>query len=162
MSEEGSFIWKLARAWDVQYTPIGGGNLWTVLSPNSEANGWTTIHDLALIYLHLAHQTDGELSDAEVHAIARKLSEWIPDADEARVLGVVQESVQAYIQGSEKRLFEDSVKALERCMPSHQRSAMFEDLHFVANADGGMSQHERDTIERLARLWRVKLNEQES
>lgn len=162
---EGSFIGELARAWDVRVEEAGdGAQSWSVLNghgngnDNESAGGWTPIHDLALVYLQLAHGTDEEIVDSEVDAIAQKINEWLPDAENAQVLQVVREAMHAYVQGPDKRIFEDSVDTLKKVVPTHQRAALLADLHFVASADGRITKKEREMIERLTEAWDVELS----
>ncbi len=153
--EEGSFIGDLARAWDVHIDePVADDNPWTVFEGNGE-NGWTPLHDLALVYLHLAHRTDDDLDSKEVDAISRSLSEWAPGVGDDHALDVVQSAMHAYVQGPDKRLFEDSVEALKKSVPEHQRTALLSDLQKIAQSDGNVSPEEQDVIERLTRAWTV-------
>jgi uncharacterized tellurite resistance protein B-like protein len=162
---EGSFIGELARAWDVHVEEDGdGAQSWSVLNGNGNDNGhgseggWTPVHDLALVYLELAHGTDDEIVNSEVDAIAQKINEWIPDAENSQVLQVVREAMHAYVQGPDKRLFEDSVDMLKKVVPAHQRAALLADLHFVASADGSISEKEQEMIDRLTNAWDVELS----
>lgn len=153
--EEGSFIGDLARAWDVHIeAPVADDNPWTVLRGSGE-NGWTPLHDLALVYLHLAHRTDEDLDSKEIDAISRSLSEWAPGVEDEGALDIVQSAMHAYVQGPDKRLFEDSVEALKTAVPSHQRAALLSDLREIAQSDGSVSGEEHDVIERLMRAWSV-------
>lgn len=156
LHEEGTFIGELARLWDVHDAAVGGGaaSPWTVFTVNGGAeNGWSPLHDLALIYLHFAHRTDQDLDTKEVEAISRTLSEWAPGVEEDRVLNIVQSAMGAYVQGPDKRLFEESVESLRRSVPTHQRPSLLADLREIAYADGDVSDEERTMIERLAKAW---------
>lgn len=162
---EGSFIGELARAWDVHVEEDGdGAQSWSVLNGNGNGNGhgsesgWTPVHDLALVYLELAHGTDDEIVNSEVDAIAQKINEWLPDAENSQILQVVREAMHAYVQGPDKRLFEDSVDTLRRVVPAHQRAALLADLHFVASADGIITEKEQEMIDRLTHAWDAELS----
>lgn len=157
LHEESVFISDLARMWGVHVDLEGERAVpWSVLIDNgTSANGWSPLHDLALVYLHLAHRTDADLDTKEVEAIARTLNEWTPDIAEDRVLNVVQGAMHAYVQGPDKRLFEDSIDALKHSVPTHQREALLHDLQQIAEADGKVVPEERDVIRRLARAWEV-------
>ncbi len=168
---EGSFIGELARAWEVQVEVEGNGaRSWSVLnghgqgSENGNAeNGssWTAVHDLALVYLELAHGTDEDIVDSEVDAIAQKINEWLPDAERSQILQVVREAMHAYVQGPDKRLFDDSVDTLKNVVPTHQRAALLADLNYVASADGGITEREQQMIDRLTQAWDVSLRDAE-
>lgn len=155
LSEEGSFIGDLARAWEIRIDdPVTDESPWTVLV-GAGKNGWTPLHDLALVYLHLAHRTDEDLDSKEVDAISRSLSEWAPGVEEEQALDIVQGAMHAYVQGPDKRLFEDSVEALKKAVPVHQRAALLSDLQEIAQSDGSVSSEEREIIQRLTRSWGV-------
>lgn len=162
---EGSFIGELARAWGVHINDDDTGP-WSILNGNGNGNGeehagWSPVHDLALVYLEIVHGTDADIRESEVDAIARKLHEWLPDAEDEDVLKVVHAAMQAYVQGPDKRLFEDSVENLKKVVPPHQRTALLADLNYVARSDGGMSENEQALIERLARAWGIEHSDAE-
>ncbi len=155
---EGSFIGELARAWDVHVTDEDA-RPWSVLNGNgndADHPGWSPVHDLALIYFEIVHGTDDDVRESEVDAVVKKIREWLPDADDSGVLKVVHEAMHAYVQRPDKRLFEDSVNSLRKVVPAHQRSALLADLHFVARADGSISEKEQAMIDKLAAAWDIE------
>src|SRR5690606_23554502 len=96
LHEEHTFIAQLARAWNVHPNDSGdeAGRRWSILcqdglSQDGQHGDWTPLHDLALLYISLAHSTDDELATAEVEAITQKLNEWLPGAREVDVLNIV-------------------------------------------------------------------------
>lgn len=153
--DESSFIGELAGAWNVRAGEAARARTpWSILNGDHEgAEGWSHVHDLALIYVTLAHSTDDDLSDSEVDAIVAKLHEWMPSATEKEVLHVVRDALTVYAQGRDQRSFTESVEALRDSVPSHQRGVLLEDLRDVAAADGGTSEGEERLIDRLARAW---------
>lgn len=155
---EGSFIGELAQAWDVHVSEEDDSKTWSILNGNGNENGWTAVHDLALVYLEIAHRTDDDIVESEVDAIAKKINEWLPDAENSEIMTVVRDAVHAYVQGPDKRLFEDSVETLKKVVPPHQRAALLADLNYVANADGRVTEKERAMIERLTNAWNVELS----
>lgn len=161
LSEESTFIEQLTKAWGVHVNdrPDEDGRKWSILSQDGRTGEWTPLHDLALVYTTLAHSTDDDLSIDEVSAITEKLREWMPDAKEVDVLNVVQEAMQAYSQGPDKRVFAESVEAVRKFVPEHQRPALLADLRYVAEADGEMLEQERALIERLSKAWEVAAEE---
>lgn len=151
---EGSFIKSLEDAWELH--PVAGDaepTSFSVVDQSEQYGGWTALHDLALIYLTLAHSTDHELTTEEVDAITGKISEWMPDAADSDVMLVVQGAMNVYAQGPDKRAFAESVDAVRRLVPEHQRQSLLDDLEAVANADGGISDNERVLIDRLREAW---------
>lgn len=154
--EENSFIAELAELWEVGSTPEEdvAERKWSILDEaERDQKGWTAIHDLALIYLTLAHQTDRYLSSEEIRAITDKLNEWLPDADDSEVLQVVKEALRIYVQNPERGVFDDAVESVKRAVPQHQRDAVLEDLRYVAGADEQLLEQEQAMIDELAEAW---------
>lgn len=160
---EGYFIGELARAWDVRLTDDDDEHpeSWSILNGNRNENGWTALHDLALVYLEIAHSTDDDIVESEVDAIARKIHEWLPNAGESEIQKIVRDAMHAYVQGPDKRLLEDSVETLKKVVPPHQRAPLLADLNYVARADGRVTEKERAMIDRLTKAWNVELSESE-
>ncbi len=154
--QEGSFIHRVARLLEIHLEDGSGmpGKSWSVLGGSTDGS-WTPLHDLALIYVTLAHRPDDDLSSEEISAIATKLNEWIPDAPEDEVLKVVQDALSVYVQGPDKRMFIESVESVRDQMPKHQLAALLDDLRFVAGADGRVLTAEEQIIDQLARAWSI-------
>lgn len=148
---EAAFIGELAFAWktDEPETPADTWSLFT----DGEDQGWTPLHDLAFIYVTLAHRTDDTLSRREVEAITEKIGEWMPDANASTLRRLLHDVLTVYDEAPEGRTFEDAVAAVRQAVPAHQRAAVLDDLRFVADADGVMLVEERVLIEELARAW---------
>lgn len=159
LHEEGAFIGDLARAWGVHVGAVERDDTpWSVLrgaagDAESGRSDWTSLHDLAIVYLHVAHRTDADLDEHEVDVIARLLSGWMPDVAEDRAMEVVEEVMPAYVQGPDRRLFEDCLASLESAIPGHQREAILADLRQIAEADGRLLPEERDVIRKIAAAW---------
>ncbi len=157
--KESSFIGELGQAWDVhpKRQAAEAGRSWSILSDEElSEDSWTPIHDLAYIYLTLAHRTDDRLSGTEVEAITDKLGEWLPDSKWDDVLQVVKDALQVYVQDSDERLFADSVESVEVSVPETQREALLQDLYYVAHADGELIEREQAMIDRLSNSWDVR------
>jgi uncharacterized tellurite resistance protein B-like protein len=154
---EARFIGKVAKVWEVR--PSAQGEFWTVFRGVARRGGWSILHDLALVYITLAHQPDRELDHREVLAIIRKIGEWSSDLSPSDVEQVVRETLAAYGQEPEGSLFEASVNAVAMYMPAHQRSAVMNDLFYIAHADGRILPAERILIEQLADRWGLRSGE---
>lgn len=151
---EGSFIKHLEDAWGVHSSQEDEeSRSFSVVDQTEQYGGWTALHDLALIYLTLAHSTDSNLSEDEVDAITKNISEWMPDARQSEVLQVVQGAMNVYAQGPDKRAFSESVDAAKRLVPEHQRESLLRDLEAIAEADGRVNEREQKLIDRLREAW---------
>ena len=53
-------------------------------APKQKGTRWSVLHDLAYIYLVLAHATDHDLSAREKQVILDKLREWEPSTADVR------------------------------------------------------------------------------
>jgi len=134
--------------------------LWSVLEVGEGAEGrWTPVHDLAVLYLAIAHRSDGELSTTEVDAVTRKLGEWLPSALPADVLNVVDESMRRYANGPSAQILSASVARVVESVPAHQREAVLRDLQYVAEADHLVLVEEKELIARLAEHWGINLSD---
>lgn len=159
LHEESAFIGDIARAWEV-HTDSGGDErqAWSVLNAKPARNGWSSLHDLALVYLHLAQRGDRDVDEREIDAIAGSLREWIPDVDDDEVMKVVREAMHAYVQGPDRRLFEGSVESLKESVPPHQRASLLDDLGQIATSDGDVGAEEKELIQKLSRAWGIEAN----
>ena len=153
---EALFIGELMQAWrlDTHEGLDVGPSLWSLFGRANE--GWTPVHDLALIYVTLAHGTDDRLSRDEVEAILEKLGEWMPGAGPPALRLVLADVLKIYEEAPEGRRFADAVEAVRTQVPSYQRPAILSDLRYVARADGVMLVEERVLIERLAEAWGIE------
>ena len=156
MHEEGRFISAVARRWDVHPAEEGRERLWSVMNSQTTETEWTPVHDLALIYLALAHRADDELSQRELDAITKKLAEWLPAALPSDVVIIVSEALHVYARGADDHLISRAVARVKQAVPQHQRSAIITDLEYVARADDVMLVEEKAIISELARAWGVE------
>jgi uncharacterized tellurite resistance protein B-like protein len=114
------------------------------------------LHDLALLYLALAHGTDEELHPHETKTIAARLRSWQPDKDPALIDHVIREATLTYLDGtSEERLWE-AVAVLKKTLPLEIRTRILHDLSEIARADGAFIRAEHLFIEQIAREFEVE------
>ncbi len=163
--EEGAFIGRLTEAWEVNAAAPSSGTAsaaWSVLragAPAGEAEGWTPIHDLALVYLTLAYETDENLSRGEVDAVIQKIGEWMPDADDEGVSAIVHDVLNAYVQGLDREAYVRAVASVGQALPDHQHDALLSDLVAIAHADGKLLETEAQMIRDLAEAWGLDLTD---
>ena len=150
---ESAAIKDLETVWDVRRNDNGEADGFSIINRHEQYEGWTALHDMALVYLVLAHGSDREVTTDEVDVITRKLAEWMPDAPESDVLSVVKGAMGVYAQGADKRMLAESVDAIRRFVPEHQRTTLLDDLRSIAEADGAMIQAEEELITRLRAAW---------
>jgi len=118
---------------------------------------WSTLHDVAFLYLFLAAEADGALDEAEVEAIVALLHRRVPSHPEPQIRRVVTEADMAR-QQSNGRTVRSVIEGLKYAqMNNAQRSAMLDDLVQVARADGTIHRGETGFIRSLARTWDIDL-----
>jgi uncharacterized tellurite resistance protein B-like protein len=113
------------------------------------------LHDMALLYLGLAHGADGDLHPEETHEIAAKLRRWQPDKDPALIDHVIREASLTYLNGTNVARVEEAVDTLKDSLPETLRQAVLRDLADIARADGAVVSGESDFIRSLAQAWRL-------
>ena len=156
MHEEGRFISAVARRWDVHPAEEGRTRLWSVMNTQFTETDWTPVHDLALVYLMLAHRADDELSQKELEAITRKLSEWLPASLPSDVVIIVSEALHVYAKGVDDKMISHAIARIRDADPRHQRAALIADLEYVALADNVFLVEEKAIISQLAAAWGVE------
>lgn len=117
---------------------------------------WSTLHDVAFLYLFLAAEADGALDEAEVEAIIALLHRRVPSHPEPQIRRVVTEADAArQHNGRNVRSVIEGLKYAR--MNDAQRSALLNDLVQVARADGTIHRGEIGFIRSLARTWDIDL-----
>lgn len=111
------------------------------------------LHDMALLYLGLAHGADGDLDPEETHEIAAKLRRWQPDKDPALIDHVIREASLTYLNGANAARVEEAVDTLRDALPEALRQDVLRDLADIARADGTVLSGESDFIRSLAHAW---------
>lgn len=117
------------------------------------------LHDMALLYLGLAHGADGNLDPNETHEIAAKLRQWQPDKDPALIDHVMREATLTYMNGATRDKLQHAVDTLSETLPERLRLAILRDLSDIAKADGMVLRGESDFISNLALAWGVNLED---
>ena len=117
---------------------------------------WSSLHELALIYLALTYSTRGEERSADVDTIQIILETWYPDASQDRIAQVLNDATLVFVGRSRDQLLSVSVASLRRTMPRDQRIAVFSDLVDIALSEGNLLPGEASFIERLAREWDIE------
>ena len=118
----------------------------------------TLLHDLALLYLGLAHGTDEDLDPSETHEIAAKLRRWQPDKDPALIDHVLREATLTYLNCTDEEPIREAVETLKKVLTKDLRQKILHDLHDIARADGSVALEETHFIHAVAAAWEIDLN----
>lgn len=113
----------------------------------------TLLHDLALLYLGLAHGADEDLDPAETRQISASLRRWQPNKDPALIDHVIREATLTYMNGANPQRLDEAVDVLKNALPRDLRATILSDLSDIARADGEILTEEKDFIYRLANEW---------
>ena len=147
LERERRLLAALAECWDL---PVPEGR-----TSRPDAAAWGVLHDLAYVYLVLAHATDHDLSDSERHVILGKLGEWRPGADPADVQATLDAALGRYAEGADEAALHASIQSVRDGLPEAQRMAALHDLVEIANADGVFLDNEEDLLNDLVAAWDV-------
>lgn len=146
LRNERGMLRALANAWDID------GN---IRAPQPRDGTWGVVHDLAYIFLVLAHSTDNDLSDTEMQVMYNKLREWEPSVPPDEVERVLQEAMSRYAEGQDDERLDAAIESVRNVLPREQRMAALNDLVKIANADGVFLDDEEDLINHLLTAWEV-------
>jgi uncharacterized tellurite resistance protein B-like protein len=155
LNSELNVLSILASAWDIKATKdrlIEETNVRLESDPQ-----WSVLHDIALMYIIMAHSTDGDLSEIEISTMVDRLSEWEPELDEEKIRSILRTTLEYYGQSPGKADIQDSVKAIKDALPRAQRLVVLDDLVTIARSDGTVKVGEREIVESLSSAWNIDI-----
>ncbi len=156
LEREQGLIHLLAEAWSLKQL---GEDLVQDTSVVVQRKGedWGLIHELAFLYIVVAHSANNDLSSEEIDVMLDRLGEWQPELSREEMRDVFRRSLQVYADEPEQALIQESVQALKEVLPLVQRLTVLDDLNTVAYADGALTRSERELIMYLAQAWDVNV-----
>ncbi len=116
----------------------------------------TLLHDLALLYLGLAHGADEDLDPKETMEIASKLRRWQPDKDPALIDHVMREAMLTYLNGATDQRMHEAAQILGGKLKHDLLKAILGDLVDIARADGSVVANEKSFIAEIAEVWNLQ------
>lgn len=153
LSSEQGLITTLAEAWGVRSQ--GRRLIDQTTATVEDMPAWSLMHDLALLYVVLAHSTDGDLSPAEIEAIVERLAEWSPEMGHNDVRELLRVVLGVYAEQPGEKALRQSLEVVRDGLSEAQRLIVLNDLTFIAHADGAFSGEERHMVESIAQALRV-------
>ena len=158
LSSEQNLLTALADAWNLRSAArtLIGESTATVEAADTT---WSLLHDLALVYVVVAHSTDEELSGPEITAILGRMSEWHPEVSEEDAREVLREVLTFYAEQPSEEALEDAMRSVKETLPSVQRLVVLNDLVSIAAIEGE-NEHKQAMIEGLADAWNVPVRMQ--
>ena len=115
------------------------------------------LHDLALLYLGLAHGADEDLDPQETLEIAAKLRRWQPDKDPKLIDHVIREATLTYLNGPTDQRLHEAVAMLGGQLRRSILEGILTDLIDIARADGSVVAGERTFIRDIAESWDLQI-----
>lgn len=110
------------------------------------------LHNLVLLYLSVAYETDHHFDPLERQTVIQLAAQWVPSLSPDRIEEIVDAAFSAarsgYVADVDKLAGE--VGAM---LTPEQRRHVLTDLGQIARADGYLSADEANTISRIRTLW---------
>lgn len=153
LNSEQNILSIVASIWDIRATR--DRLLEETLVEIEARPEWTILHDIAFLFIVMAHGADGEVADEEIAVIVDRVSSWAPDMTDSQVREVVRAALTYYSGGAEAFDMEAAIDSIGHMLPRAQRLVVLDDLLAIAEADGDLRQAEKDIIETLSRAWHV-------
>lgn len=150
LESERSLINELAKAWSIKSAPQD-----VVIVEEEVGEEWGLLHDVALVYLVVAHSSDNVLSTVEVETMIERLREWQPDATVEDAKHVLNIALQQYAQDANNQKMQEAIQSVRDNLPIVQRLAVLNDLVHIAESDGQVSKNESNMINTLSDTWDI-------
>ncbi|MEZ4700318.1 MAG: TerB family tellurite resistance protein [Rhodothermales bacterium] len=117
---------------------------------------WTPKHDLALVYLALAHGADNALSDEELETIIAMIRGWDESLTESEAQEIVLEAMAIYLQENASVEVTRTIRSLKASLDEDGRKHALMDVVRIAEADGVLLSSESSMISTLADIWGLR------
>lgn len=117
---------------------------------------WSTLHDLALLYLALTYGMDTLVSPEDTEMLRPALHRHQPEAAPEQVRRAIRDALLVYIGSTGEQMLEIAVTALGQALPVAQRRAVLEDMADLASADGPVLPGGMAFLQELAHRWEVE------
>lgn len=114
------------------------------------------LHELALLYLGLAHGVDAHLSPAEHGEMVSRLRKWQPQHDPALLAHVLRDAALTYFDEAGMTRLEEAALTLGAALERDVKQEIWNDLREVARADGTTLEQEGGFLDVLAAQWGVR------
>lgn len=114
------------------------------------------LHELALLYLGLAHGVDAHLSPAEHGEMVARLRKWQPQHDPALLTHVLRDAALTYFDESTTNRLDEAARILGSSLEVGVKQEIWNDLREVARADGTTLEQEGGFLDVLATQWGVR------
>lgn len=148
LRREEHLIGALAEAWSLRRLEA---------PDDADANDWDLTHQMAFIYVVVAHSTDNDLSTNEIEAILNRLCDWNKELDDEAARDVLRDAITFYAEEPGEHELGESITAIKKSLPPMRRLILLDDLYYIAHADGTFTENEREMITSLAAAWDLSI-----
>ena len=126
------------------------------MTGSSGPSEWSVLHDVALLYLALAHGTDLDIDPTEQITMMEKIKTGYPDIGPWRARQILQEVMLTYLGEHSRQMVEAAMASIKASMSKEERIGVLNDLAELATADGTIVPGEVSFIRQLASYWEVE------
>ena len=126
------------------------------MTGSSGPSEWSVLHDVALLYLALAHGTDLDIDPAEQVTMVEKLKIRYPDIGLSRIRQILHEVMLIYLGEHSRQMVEAAKASIKASMSKEECIGVLNDLAELATADGTIVPGEVSFIQQLASYWEVE------
>lgn len=128
----------------------------TTAHAETDSDDWSLIHELAFLFIAIAHAGNNELNTDEIEMLRKRLKPWHPDLDDDALDDVIRTALRVYAKADED-LIQGVVQTLKQALPDVQRLAVLDDIYCMARADGPVTDAEESLIDMLGSAWEVQV-----
>lgn len=120
-----------------------------------KVDGWMELHEMALLYIALAHGTDHQLVEAEIRTGIDLLRKWAPKYPLNIAEKTFSDVMLSYIAQERDQLIALAAEGLRQSLPPDAQVGILNDLTDLAYADGKLLPLEVAFIQQLAGYWNL-------
>lgn len=117
---------------------------------------WSSVHDLALVYLAFLCSNVGAHSEAPSEMVSAVLERQLDRVEMPSVRRAVRQAMLAYASATARSMLDVAVASLRQELSAAQRIEVLHDLTGLAGADGDVQPGEALFLEQLAERWDVQ------
>ena len=133
----------------------------------NNTNDWTILHDLGLVYLFLAFNTDEDLSDDEWNVIGDKIRDWIEEDDPNDwILKKIMDAVVDRYKKCDELVkqgidpFKDAIFSIKEKLTTEQLKQVVKDMVEISKADGTVHELEKRFVQMLCGVWEADFGDE--
>lgn len=155
LSTERNLINRVAEAWEIK--SIAEQLLEASQAAVETGPDWSYLHDIGLTYLIMAHTSDEKITEPEIAAMIERLNAWQSNLTEPEIRTILRSALTYYSRGLGQEEVEKSVRAIREKLSVVHRLVLLDDLLFIGQSDGAISNREKELLEYFSLAWDVSI-----